>query len=285
MNNFELIDDYLTNRLTGEGKIAFEKQVEADPSLKADLQLQKVILESVKKARAAELKTMLQYVPVGGSTGIAQFSVMKMAAGIIGAGLLLAALNYYFSNTGDNGPNMSTSMEDSIKKVNPNDFEPLEEPLERTPKEEKKVEQQTKSETKPSVKPTESPVKDATHAIKPKMDLVDPTKGMVEGDSRPLVSQQTAKTPMSISHIKVDVLPDDKKYSFHYEFSGGKLLLYGAFDKSLYEILEINGEAKSVFMFYQGQYYLLDEKQTKAAPLQPITDPELISKLKEYRGR
>ncbi|MFN6090683.1 MAG: hypothetical protein ACK47E_18215 [Cyclobacteriaceae bacterium] len=285
MNSFELIDDYLTNRLTGDEKIAFEKQVEADPSLKTDLQLQKVILESVKKARAAELKTMLQNVPVGGSTGIAQFSVMKMAAGIIGAGLLIAALSYYFNNSGENGSNMSTSLEDSIKKVNPNDFEPLEEPLERTPKEEKKVEQQTKSETKPSVKPTESPVKDATHAIKPKMDLVDPTKDMVEGDSRPLVNQQANKSAVSISQIKVDVLPDDKKHAFHYEFSGGKLLLYGPFDKSLYEILEINGEAKSVFMFYQGQYYLLDEKQTKAAPLQPIIDPELISKLKEYRGR
>jgi hypothetical protein len=285
MNSFELIDDYLTNRLTGDEKIAFEKQVEADPSLKTDLQLQKVILESVKKARAAELKTMLQNVPVGGSTGIAQFSVMKMAAGIIGAGLLIAALSYYFNNSGENGPNMSTSLEDSIKKVNPNDFEPLEEPLETTSKEEKKVEQKIQAETKPALKTTENPVKTVIPATKPKVDLVDPTKDMIEGDSRPLVSQQTAKTPMSISHIKVDVLPDDKKYSFHYEFSGGKLLLYGAFDKSLYEILEINGEAKSVFMFYQGQYYLLAEKQTKAAPLQPITDPELISKLKEFRGR
>jgi hypothetical protein len=40
-----------------------------------------------------------------------------------------------------------------------------------------------------------------------------------------------------------------------------------------------------VFMFYKEQYYLLDVNQTKAAPLQPITDRELISKLKEYRGR
>jgi hypothetical protein len=285
MNSFELIDDYLTNRLTGDEKIAFEKQVEADPSLKTDLQLQKVILESVKKARAAELKTMLQNVPIGGSTGIAQFSVMKMAAGIIGAGLLLAALSYYFSNTGDNGPNMSTSLEDSIKKVNPNDFEPLEEPLATTAKEEKKNERQPKVENKPDPKTTENPVKTAAPATKPKMDLVDPTKDMLEGDSRPLTSQQTPKKPVSTSHIKVDVLTDDKKYSFHYQFSEGKLHLYGAFDTSLYEILEINGEMHRVFMFYKDQYYLLDENQTKAAPLQPIMDPELISKLKEFRGR
>jgi len=285
MSNFELIDDYLTNRLSGEAKIDFEKQVEADPSLKTDLQLQKVILESVKKARAAELKTMLQNVPIGGSTGIAQFSVMKMAAGIIGAGLLLAALSYYFSNTGDNGPKMSTSLEDSIKKVNPNDFEPLEEPLATTAKEEKKNERQPKVENKPDPKTTENPVKTTASATKPKMDLVDPTKDMLEGDSRPLISQQTPKKPVSTSHIKVNVLTDDKKYSFHYQFSEGKLLLYGAFDTSLYEILEINGEMHRVFMFYKDHYYLLGENQTKAAPLQPIMDPELISKLKEFRGR
>ncbi len=285
MNNFELIDDYLTNRLTGEGKIAFEKQVEADPSLKADLQLQKVILESVKKARAAELKTMLQYVPVGGSTGIAQFSVMKMAAGIIGAGLLIAALSYYFKNSGENGPNMSTSLEYSIKKVNPNDFEPLEEPTVTTPAEEKKDESTKQEEKQPNKPVVRTGEKEKITTSKPKIELVDPTKDMIDSDSRPLTKQQMAGSAVSSSKITVDVLSDNKKYSFHYQFSEGKLLLYGPFDKSLYEILEINGEAKSVFMFYQGQYYLLEEKQTKAAPLQPITDPELISKLKEYRGR
>jgi hypothetical protein len=180
---------------------------------------------------------------------------------------------------------MSTSLEDSIKKVNPNDFEPLEEPLATTAKEEKKNERQPKVENKPDPKTTENPVKTAAPATKPKMDLVDPTKDMLEGDSRPLTSQQTPKKPVSTSHIKVDVLTDDKKYSFHYQFSEGKLHLYGAFDTSLYEILEINGEMHRVFMFYKDQYYLLDENQTKAAPLQPIMDPELISKLKEFRGR
>ncbi len=285
MNNFELIDDYLTNRLTGEGKIAFEKQVEADPSLKADLQLQKVILESVKKARAAELKTMLQYVPVGGSTGIAQFSVMKMAAGIIGAGLLIAALSYYFKNSGENGPNMSTSLEYSIKKVNPNDFEPLEEPTVTTPAEEKKDESTKQEEKQPNKPVVRTGEKEKITTSKPKIELVDPTKDMIDSDSRPLTKQQMAGSAVSSSKITVDVLSDNKKYSFHYQFSEGKLLLYGAFDKALYEILEINGETHNVFMFYKEQYYLLDVNQTKAAPLQPITDRELISKLKEYRGR
>jgi hypothetical protein len=37
MSNFELIDDYLTNRLNEQEKEAFEKQLESDPALKADV--------------------------------------------------------------------------------------------------------------------------------------------------------------------------------------------------------------------------------------------------------
>ena len=59
MSNFELIDDYLTNRLTESERVAFEQQVASDPSLKADVELQKNILQGIKNARAAELKAML----------------------------------------------------------------------------------------------------------------------------------------------------------------------------------------------------------------------------------
>src|SRR5436190_6290743 len=101
MSNFELIDDYLTGRLNEQGKEAFEKQLESDPALKADVGLQQQILEGVKKARATELKSMLNKVPV--NTGYTvEFTVAKLAAGIIGAGVVGAAL--YFALTPGNVP-------------------------------------------------------------------------------------------------------------------------------------------------------------------------------------
>lgn len=61
-------------------------------------------------------------------------------------------------------------------------------------------------------------------------------------------------------------------------------MLFGTFDKGLYEILEINSDTHSVFMFYKDNYYLLDEKQAKITLLEPIKDKALVAKLKEYRG-
>ena len=77
MSNFELIDDYLSNRLTGAEKEAFEKQLNNDPSLKSDLDFQKRIVEGIRTARATELKSMLSKVPVGGASASMDFSVMK----------------------------------------------------------------------------------------------------------------------------------------------------------------------------------------------------------------
>jgi cytoskeletal protein RodZ len=283
MNNFELIDDYLTNRLGDAEKVAFEKQLASDPSLKADVALQKYVLEGVKKARASELKAMLQKVPVGGSASF-NFPMLRMAAGVVGAGLLIAALSFYFKN-GKEVPNMSSSIEDSINKADPKDFEPLEEPTvaptQPTENKEKKatetVDKKQDNSTKETARPTEQ--------NKPKIEAIDPSNEIIDNTEKTSVAKEVTKSTVTTSHIAVDVDSANKKYSFHYQFSKGKLMLYGSFDKALYEILEINGENHSVFMFYKDNYYLLNEKQSSVIALEPIKDKALIARLSEYRGR
>jgi hypothetical protein len=88
---------------------------------------------------------------------------------------------------------------------------------------------------------------------------------------------------VSDSRIEVENINNDKQYAFHYQFNLGKLILYGKFDKGLYEIIEVNGSAHSVFLFYKDNYYLLNEKETTITPLTPIHDGQLIKKLREYR--
>lgn len=283
MNNFELIDDYLTNRLSDANKIAFEKEVASDPALRADVAMQKAIVESVKNARVAELKSMLNNVPIAGSSPFS-LPMLKMAAGIVGAGLLIAALSYYFNDNSSPNPNLSTSLEDSIRKVDSSEFEPLEEPVAfETPKEEERIKESPNpiQSKKVSIK---EPVKEKVVEQRPKLNLIDPSKDNSEENSNAPSKNEIPKSAISVSHIAVDVM-NGKKYNFHYQFSSGKLLLYGSFDKSLYEILEINGENHSIFMFYKDQYFSLNEKQPKITLLVPIKDIILVSKLKEYRGR
>jgi hypothetical protein len=288
MSNLELIDDYLSNRLTGAEKEAFEKQLNNDPSLKSDLDFQRRIVEGIRTARAAELKSMLKNVPVGGTSVSMDFSVMKMAAGIIAAGVVGATI-YFYVTRGETPPfdkaatdlNKTTEelkkpeiQPEDVTKVAP-DSSREEAPVAAPEKESKKEPAAKKSKPQPEVKP----------AQKPKLEVTDPSAELESNENTRSESPAANlnRTDIKPSHIQVDIDSSSKKYDFHYQFAGGKLMLYGSFDKSLYEVLEINGDRHSVFLFYKNAYYLLDENQHNITKLEPITDKALISKLKEYR--
>lgn len=289
MSNFELIDDYLSNRLSGAEKEAFEKQLSNDPALKSDLDFQKQVIEGIRTARATELKAMLSKVPVGGTTISMDFSVVKMAAGIVAAGVVGAAI-YFYATRGELPPfnkaatdlNKTTEelkkpeqAEPDVTKVAPDSNESKEvTPAVVEPKKESK-EPVKKSEKQEPVKPAE----------KPKLDVTDPSSELND-ESKPAHNEPTAnirRSDITPSHVQVELDSSNKKFDFHYQFVGNKLMLFGQFDRSLYEVLEINGESHALFLFYKDAYYLLDENEDKITRLEAIKDAKLISKLREYR--
>ena len=90
MSQFELVEDYLTNRLDEGARKAFEQRMQGDPQLRSEVELQQGIIEGIKSARAAELKAMLNNVPIGGSTASAitgKVILATISAGIIGTAL------------------------------------------------------------------------------------------------------------------------------------------------------------------------------------------------------
>jgi hypothetical protein len=279
MNNFELIDDYLTNRLGEAEKAGFEKQLESDPALKADVDLQKQILEGIKKHRATELKSMLNNVPISSGTVI-HFTVARLAAGLIAAGVVGAAI-YFYIKPGD-VPNMTGVSADLAKKG-----EQIQGKDSQVTKEEEAKQDVTTVVPQAKEAETKNPstnLKSNKEATSPKLDVTDPSEEISESKNEPAVSD-ISKGSVSVSHIEVSTDTANKNYNFHYQFASGKLYLYGPFDKSLYEILEINGDNKAVFLFYKENYYLLDGKQLTVTRLDPIVDPGLIKKLKEYRSK
>jgi len=280
MSNFELIDDYLSNRLKGSEKEAFEKQLVNDPSLKSDLDFQKQIVEGVRTARAAELKAMLSKVPVGGTSISMDFSVVKMAAGIIAAGVVGAAI-YFYATHGELPPFSKAATDLNLKT------EELQKPEAIKPDVTKVVTDSTEgTETTPapineSAKPRQEPVKPVE---KPKLEVTDPSADLQQDNSSD--NEPTAnirRSDISPSHVQVGIDSSNKKFDFHYQFVGNKLMLYGDFDRALYEVLEINGDNHALFFFYKDAYYLLDENEHKITKLEPIKDTSLINKLKEYR--
>jgi hypothetical protein len=276
MDNFELIDDYLTNRLSEQDKVNFEKQLTSDANLKSDVELQRGILEGVKTARAIELKAMLNAVPIGASvsTGVA---AGKIAAGIIATGIIGTSLYYYFkpeepktvqptSPISENRP----AVKDSVIKL---------EVVEETTTPETK---QTPPKKEAST-PTKEQPKDEVAQAK-KIEVVDPSDELVDNSKNETTKNNNSANEISSSKIVVDTQTGNKKYNFNYQFAEGKLILFGPFDKNLYEILEIHGEKNTIFLFYKDSYYLLDEKQSTVTTLVPIKDASLLRKLKEYRS-
>lgn len=284
MSNFELIDDYLSNRLQGADKEAFEKQLANDPTLKSDLDFQKQVIEGIRTARAAELKSMLSKVPVGGTTVSMDFSVVKMAAGIAAAGIVGAAI-YFYATHGELPPFEKAATDlnkktEEVKQEVPAKQDVTEVETPAVKEEEIKKEPTRKIEQKqqePAVKPAE----------KPKLDVTDPSSELQE-DNNTKENEPSAhirRSDITPSHVQVEMDSSNKKFDFHYQFVGNKLMLYGSFDRSLYEVLEINGDNHALFFVYKDAYYLLDENEHKITRLEPIKDAALVSKLKEYRKR
>jgi hypothetical protein len=278
MNNFELIDDYLANKLKGAEREAFENQLGKDPVLKSEFDLQQNIVEGIKQARAAELKSILSKVPVESGGAQVEFTVLRIAAGVLLAGAISAASYYYFKSHGF--PPIENAAADVVKTEEKKGDSNIEA---TTPKQDLKQEQAT------PVKPADDATKDAqeavTPAVKPSLDVVDPSDELSEENQPSSEHLSTTRPEISPSHVQVDLDSSNKKYDFHYQFADEKLMLYGSFDRSLYEVLEVNGGNHALFLFYKNNFYLLDESQTEITKLTPIQDQTLLKKLREYRSR
>ncbi|MBN8578313.1 MAG: hypothetical protein J0L66_15315 [Cytophagales bacterium] len=276
MKNVELIEEYLTNKLPKAERIRFEEQVASDPSLKADVEFQRQIIEGLKNARIAELKAMLNNVPVGTSI----VTQLKIAAGLVGGALLVGSL-YWFSQT-DNRPEVTTHQSDPAFEAPADDsfVQPLTE-LQSEKAENTASETVTPAEVKVARQPETK-----QNLTKPQLQVVDPSSELAEGTSSPPNHGEVTSKPIGASeplHVTFDSA--NRKYKFHYQFTNDKVVLYGSFDKSLYEVIELNGGSHSIYLYYQNKYYLLSETATAITPLEALTDKKTIQQLENIRKR
>jgi hypothetical protein len=77
-------------------------------------------------------------------------------------------------------------------------------------------------------------------------------------------------------------LQKSENFNFHYQFYQGKLFLYGDFGKSPYQIIELNTNfGKKLFLFYDSTFHTIKNEQVIVAPLEEITDQNLVSELND----
>ena len=292
--DLELLDQYVSNRLAAQERTAFEKKLEADNSLRQELQVQQRVVEKLRQARVSELKTMFNNIPAseletdGTSVGT-KVALWAAVAAVTGAGLYF----YLTSPNRDSSPDLSA--QEQVTNQVPQNAEQGETPA--APKDEEPA---TRGE-EPSAQALNPPSDNSENATDtpqlqngvtaegsakgPQLDVFDPTEEDKQSSNAKSPVNVPESAPLHKSSIAVEFDSENKRYDFHYQFKDGKLLMYGTFEKNLYEIMEFFSDNKrTVFLYYKDNYYLLNEEDENVRPLTPINDPLLLKKLKDYRG-
>jgi hypothetical protein len=272
---FDLLDDYVANRLGGDEKSAFEKVLQADPELQREHVMQQKLVKAIKDARVNELKSFLNNVQVppvnhGGTSVVAKF-----AAGTLVAGLVATGVYFYFDKPEETVPVEQTLAPAEEEKEETAKREDGNVPAEASSEE--NITATSKSEEASSSERPES---------KPSINAYDPsTEEESSVDIEEPAADRRSGSRAGAPTIAVHIDKQNKKYDFNYQFKDGKLTLFGPFEKNLYEIMEFfSDEKRTVFLYYKNNYYLLKENNEEVNELKVVTDQALIKKLKEYRG-
>lgn len=293
--DLELLDQYVSNRLAAQDRTAFEKKLEADTSLKQELQVQQKVVEKLREARVSELKTMFNSIPTaeletGGSSVGTKVALWAAVAAVTGAGV------YFYLTSPNNNADQERSAQEQITNQIPENSEQAQPPVaskdqDPVTQREKPSGQAINPPSENSEETTDTPrVQDGVTAEESakgptQLDVFDPTEEDKQSSNAKNPDNVPDSAPLHKSSIAVEFDSDNKRYDFHYQFKDGKLLMYGTFEKNLYEIMEFFSDNKrTVFLYYKDNYYLLNEEDDNVKPLTPINDPLLLKKLKDYRG-
>ncbi|HMG91428.1 MAG TPA: hypothetical protein VK589_15305 [Chryseolinea sp.] len=291
--DFEILDEYAGNRLNPQDRAAFEQQLQSDAELKNELSLQREIIEGIKTARKAELKSLLNNVPVTSIPSEGMSTAVKIGLWVVVAGLVSTGLYFYFNQDDNNAavqPAITNEIkEESIENTVVDDSKaateankPEQQEQEATTQAQPKVDQKQAVQS-PAPKASTPATVEEQPAVEPStLDVFDPSQ---DAENSEQVAAEEIGPKLSTKSSIAVVTEVDKRYNFHYQFRDNKLFLYGSFEKNFYEIMEFfSNNKRTMFLFYKDNYYLLSDSDEKVKPLSAINDAALLKKLRDYRG-
>ncbi|MEP2026044.1 MAG: hypothetical protein ABJH98_00820 [Reichenbachiella sp.] len=283
------LEAYFSGTMSETDRILFEGRVESNPELKSEFSKQNDIVEGLKAHRRAELKTRLNNITVEPTLigTLMQGSMMKsltygLTAVMVATGSYFfynkeAAIQYHIeslkakseyslhSNLQLNSLNqLSYRFEGNMQMLDYVDAAPVLKKrtiIEETPK-------QSIAFEVPEVAPTHEEAFDGMTVDFGAMDRIEQVSGISEVDK---VNIQTINS---------------RRYNFHYRLEDNRLFLYGKFNESPYEIIEISTPgSKKLFFYYHGDFYQLRKKASSITPLSKIENRELIHELDALKSK
>lgn len=273
--DFELLDDYLTNRLSEQDRSAFEQRLNADPDLQNEYALQKRMIQGIKDARVAQLKSMLNQVPVPSASG-GNAIATKVILGTLVTLMIAAAAFWYYR---DEPIKVEQATAPSSQQAQPQTT-PTEQPAISETKPETKTSQQSVVKDRQVQETDKNQTSAGTEHSKPSLARKpDPLSAPAAPNS---ASEST--TGADEATVAVVINNSNTTYTFHYKLGNDKLELYGPFEKGSYKITEVSeGGTITRALFYKDKYYSLDDTGNEIRPLSQVTDASLLTRLEEQR--
>jgi hypothetical protein len=277
MKNFDKVEAYFNNELSDSEKNDFLREVDTNAELKAEYNFQNEVVNGIKNARKAELKAMLNNVPVT-SIGTSTSGLYKLLAGGV-ATLMVGTASWYYFNA---SPTSEVVTQNNVVEVVP-----------ETKGEENTVSIEEKVVVDEFTEFTKEGSNSTTTEATNNLPIVNTPNLPNSEDTfeNKTLPEENLDIPDNISNAdinlstKVDVeIKLKKKYSFHYQYSKGKLVLYGNFEEGLFEILELNKESNvEVYLYYKANYYFIKDTSKSIQPLKSVNDKSLKIKLDRLR--
>ncbi len=287
----QLMDDFISGKMSAKEASDFQSALTKDPALKGDLEFQQDVIDSIKEHRKIELKTKLSQIPVNtGMTltqkiGIAAMTII--ASSLIGVGIYSqvqedpqaqAPKNLQIEHTATSETESVASSRPEIKEatdlgaeVNSPDL--VEEVTMASEQEETVLAADVESED-------QVVTADLEESILPFDDNDDSDELIIhseeEDNSKDLyVGNKEASNiePKSLNYQKGKML-------YSYDGKGVELILDDNQDKK-YRL--INLTSNELYLFYNQKFYKMDVSK-KITPLAPheVTDPVKIKLLEPH---
>lgn len=290
----EKIEKYHSGEMSAGDKTSFESEIDSNPELRAESNLQGDIISGVKEYRKAQLKMRLDTINVspGWLEFMRQSALVKSFGGVAVATLIGSAV-YFLAD--EKVENVAMTPLLKIEAIGPQveqfDFEWSIPTLVQAPIRENskgKVVTVIDQEDEASMAGIEVKIAAQPPTVEEKKTFTpDFNAPEVEeiGEEKELVSSSLDMVPVvpagaeNRDPIEVET-KNSKNAKIRYKYYDGKLFLNGNFNKEPYEILEINSaKGRRIYLLHQRKYF--EVKTTdRLTELPEVTNIKLIQELR-----
>lgn len=290
MTNNERIEAYFNNELPEADKQQLMQDINSDASLKSEFQFQESIIDGIKDYRKKELIARLDNIQIVS----AGQSILLKTIGAVGIAAVVTVGTYMWLNRADDQLITSDDLANTEQLFNQPE-ETLAEVASEVDsgsivEEVNEEEQVNKELVAVPVEAEPAAVKsdeDDTAAI-PKV-IIPEVQEPESGSSVDVDEDLSAPEAMASSTIRLRSSTDvevklSKKYDFHYQVKNGGLILFGNFNESPFEVIELKTNLGiNSYLYFEDHFYALTNDSEEIKPLLVIENKELIKELEKRR--